>query len=160
MNLEEAKNAIESVERNLDKAVFVEAASFERDDRKLKVAITERLKRACKRGKVWKSKAFLTAFKNAEYGYDEKVARSVGGKDGIFLLTREYRPANVMMKKIFDRFLDHSDGSANKIAKAMGVERKSLMPVRLVSHHLRLLGVLAIQKNNDLLVLVDYDNTK
>ena len=160
MNLDEAKDAITAAEGDLPNQPFVIAHTFSRDGRDLHVGVTARLKRIANKGLVWNSKHFLTAFKNAAYGYDDSQAISAGGYDGIFRLTRDHRPANEMMKKIFDRFLDKSDSGAQEIANAVGVPLDSFMPVRLVSHHLRLLGILHRADNSDTLVLVDCDDTK
>ncbi|MGD2151587.1 MAG: hypothetical protein PVJ20_14410 [Desulfobacterales bacterium] len=160
MDLKEIKKLIESVESKLSEHTFIIAHAFERNGRVLYVALTNRLKKSCKRGRVWKSKAFLTAFKNAEYGFDESRAKSQGGSDGIFLLTRNYLPKNEMMKKIFDRFLDKQNSEAEVIAKELNINITSLLPVRLVSHHMRLLGVLMKGTTEDTLVLIDYDDTK
>jgi hypothetical protein len=160
MNIEKARVAVEQAEGALDGAVYVVAATFERDGRQLEVAITDQLRRSCRKGKVWKTPAMLTAFKNARYGFDESHARSPGGSDGIFILTRDHQPANPMMKKIFTRFLDRPGSGAAEIAAQLGVAVEQLIPVRLVSHHLRLLGVLLPGRDRDTLVLVDYDDTK
>ncbi len=160
LNLEEAKAVVAAVEGDLADQAFVVAHTFSRDGRELGVALTERLRKVAKKGRVWNSKQLLSAFKNAAYGYDESKAISAGGYDGIFRLTRDHRPANEMMRKLFDRFLDRADGGAGEIADALGVPISSLLPVRLVSHHLRLLGVLHRGRDSDLLVLVDYDDTK
>ena len=49
---------------------------------------------------------------------------------------------------------------AEEIAKALETNLKDLLPVRLVSHHMRLLGLLKKNNQADVLVLVDYDDTK
>ena len=46
-------------------------------------------------------------------------------------------------EELFDRFLDKPGSGAKGLAEAVGVPLGELLPVRLVSHHLRLLGVLA-----------------
>ena len=158
MTLIEAKTTIERIEGSLSALPFVVAHTFSIDGRSLHVAITDRLRRRCRKGRAWKSPAFLTAFKNAQYGFDPNRAHSPGGADGIFVLTRGHRPANAMMTKIFDRFLDKPDSGAAEIADYLGVELQSLIPVRLVSHHLRLLGCLHRGERDDTLVLVDYDD--
>lgn len=160
MALQDAKHRIEAVEHQLEGSPFVVACTFERNGQKLNVALTDRLRRACKRGRVWKSKAFLTAFKNAAYGFDPSHAASPGGSDGIFVLTRDHVPKNTMMTKIFDQFLDTANGSCDTLAAHLGVNKHTLVPVRLVSHHMRLLGVLLTARDEDLLVLVDYDDSK
>ena len=160
MKLAEAKSLITACESKLPDQAFVVIHTFERDSRKLRLALTARLRKLCRRGRVWKSKAFLTAIKNAQYGFDESHARSPGGLDGIFMLTRDHSPPNEMMRKIFDRFLDRSDIGVMQIAKKLGCKAEALIPVRLVSHHLRLLGVIHRTKARDTLVLLDYDDTK
>ena len=160
MDLIQVKELIESKEKELGNSVFVVVYTFERDGRKLHLAITERLKQRCRKARIWKSKPFLTAIKNVEYGFDPVRAQSPGGSDGIFILTRNYKPKNEMMKKIFDRFLDKSGELADEITKEMKILKSDLIPVRLVSHHLRLLGVLKHDKDEDILILVDFDDTK
>lgn len=160
MNLDELRQLVTAAEPALASAPFVIAATFERDGRPLDLALTERLRKACKRGRVWAQKPFLTALKNAGYGFDLRKAMSPGGQDGIYLVTREYRPANEMMRKLFDRYLDRPDGDAAALCHALGTTPSALLAVRLVSHHLRLLGVLHRTTDRDLLVLVDYDDSE
>ena len=102
----------------------------------------------------------LATLKNAAYGFDELQARSVGGRDGIFVMDRKFRPPNEMMTKLFDRFLDKPSSGAEELATAVGVPLADLLPVRLVSHHMRLLGVLARKDDADWLVLVDCDRSE
>ena len=159
MNLNQIKTIIINAENDLPGQTFVVIHIFVRDGRQLRLALTERLRKMCLRGRVWKSQGFLATIKNAKYGFDEAHARSPGGSDGIFLLTRDHRPKNEMMKKLFDRFLDRPDSDIQAIATALHCEPASLVPVRLVSHHIRLLGVIHRTETVDTLVLVDYDNT-
>jgi hypothetical protein len=65
-----------------------------------------------------------------------------------------------MMRKVFDRFLDNPGSGADDVAAALGVPLGELLPVRLVSHHVRLLGVLARGESADWLVLVDCDRSE
>ncbi|MBT3374043.1 MAG: hypothetical protein HN976_27880 [Lentisphaerae bacterium] len=65
-----------------------------------------------------------------------------------------------MMKKLFDRFLDKPDSGCEDLAGELGTEVKALQPVRIVSHHMRLLGVLHRRAGEDIVALVDFDNTK
>lgn len=62
-----------------------------------------------------------------------------------------------MMKGMFQGFLDRPDRPARAVAQALGTDPKALLPVRLVSHDLRLLGVLHRDDKDDWLVLVDHD---
>ena len=159
MKLQDIKSLVTAAEPRLADQPFVVIHRFEEDERAVRLALTERLRKASRRGRVWKSTAFLTALRNAQYGFDETRAHSPGGSDGIFLLTRSFKPQNEMMRKVFDRFLDRPGSGAEDIAKALGASLESLIPVRLVSHHLRLLGVLHRGATGDTLVLVDYDDT-
>lgn len=160
MTLDEAKQLIEQAEPLLNGSPFVAVHVFQRNDKELTLAITDRLRQSCKKARVWKSKPMLTAIKNAEYGFDQNYTRSSGGSDGIFILTRDHQPANQMMKKLFDKFIDKPGSEAQAIADELHTPLNSLVPVRLVSHHLRLLGVLKSSSEGDTLVLVDFDNTK
>lgn len=160
MNLVEAKQLVEKAEPLLAGAPFVLIHTFERNKRKLILGITERLRRRCRKGRVWKSREMLAAIKNAGYGFDPDHACSSGGRDGIFVLTRTHQPRNKMMRKIFNQFIDKPDSEAGAIARALGVPLPSLQPVRLVSHHMRLLGLLRDTGDEATLILVDYDNTR
>lgn len=160
MNLSEAKLMLESVESELLNKPFVIAKTFERNNRILHLGITDRLRRLAKRGRVWKTNAFLTALKNAEYGFDESHARSPGGADGIFLIDRNFKPQNQMMRKIFDQFLDKNNEAISAIARELKAEVSNFRAVRLVSHHLRILGLLHQDSLGDWVILVDYDDTK
>lgn len=100
----------------------------------------------------------LGALKNAMYGFDPARPRSRGGADGIFLVDRKHRPRNPMMTKLFDDLLDKPDGAAGEIAAELEVDVETLLPVRLASHGLRLLGLLARGDDEDRLVLVDFDS--
>jgi hypothetical protein len=160
VELTEAKDRLKAIESALADAPFVAFHAFEREGRVLHVALTERLRKAARKEGVWKSREMCASLKNAAYGFQESQARSTGGRDGIFLLDRSFRPANEMMHKLFDRFLDKSNSGAEELAAALGTPLEELLPVRLVSHHLRLLGVLARGETEDWLVLVDCDRSE
>jgi len=162
MSLQEYKNLIQQAEPLLLNEKFVIIKDFIRNNRKLSLAITARLQQKCKKGRVWKNKALLTALKNAEYGFDPNHPHSPGGNDGIFILTREHKKTNQMMNKIFNKFLDNpkEQGFISDIAKRLETSEKELIAVRLVSHHMRLLGLLHCSDKGDILVLVDFDDTK
>jgi len=65
-----------------------------------------------------------------------------------------------MMRKIFARYLDRPGSGVADVAASLGARPTDLQAVRLVSHHMRLLGVLFRAPSSDRLVLVDYDDTK
>jgi hypothetical protein len=160
VDLAEAKDRLKAIEDELADAPFVELQAFEREGRILHLAITARLRKAARKEGVWRSREMIATLKNAAYGFDERQARSVGGRDGIFLMDRTFRPANAMMHKLFDRFLDNPDSGAGELAATLGVPLVELLPVRLVSHHMRLLGILARGETADWLVLVDCDRSE
>ena len=157
MDLVDARERIRAIEDELADAPFVEFHAFERDGRTIRVGLTERLRRSARKEGVWRSREMLATLKNASYGFDERNSRSVGGRDGVFLMDRGFRPANEMMAKLFDRFLDKPGGGSDEIARSLGVSSSELLPVRLVSHHMRLLGVLVRRESVDWLILVDCD---
>lgn len=98
--------------------------------------------------------------KNAAYEFDSRLSHSNDGREGILIWEPTYRPANEMMAKLFDRSLDKPGSDAEKLASALDVPLADLLPVRLVSHHMRLLGILACRKDDDWLALVDCDRSK
>ena len=102
----------------------------------------------------------LTALKNAAYGFDPRSPRSRRGADGIFVVDRGFRPVNSMMNKLFSQFIDKPDPLVSVLAGALGSAAEDWVPVRLVSHHMRLLGVLSLAGDEAQLVLVDYDDDK
>lgn len=157
-SLTDIKSRLLAVEPDLSSAPAVPFHDFERDGLVLRLYLTDRLRRRAVKAKVWRTPALLTALKNASYGFDERQARSQGGRDGIFLLDRSFRPPNTMMTKLFDGYLDKPGSGAAGIAAFLGVTQADLTPVRLVSHHLRLLGVLVRGQRVDHLVLVDCDS--
>jgi hypothetical protein len=160
MELSEVKSKLVQIEEHLPTSAFSIFHSFYRDGRLINVGITMRLKKCAIKDRVWKSKPMLKALKNAAYGFDDKQARSRGGADGIFLLDRHFSPKNEMMKKLFDGFIDQPKSGVMDIALALGVEPSVLLPVRVVSHELRLLGVLYRAEKEDWLILVDCDASK
>lgn len=160
MDLAEAKMRISRAEADLEDHPVANFAEFATPHGELRVFVTERLRKRCKKERLWKSSAMCTALKNAEYGFDSKASQSRGGSDGIFTVDRSFRPVNSMMKKLFERFLDKPDLLVSEIGSVFGVDSSNWVTVRLVSHHLRLLGVIAIKHGVSHLVLVDCDNEK
>jgi len=160
MELREIRTRIDSIQGHLDKAPFVELVSFEHGEGVLKVALTDRFRRRAERAGIWGSDAMLHTLINAGRGFHDERPRSLGGDDGIFVLDRNFRPENVMMKRIFYEFLDRRPAELESILRALRCPYEQLQAVRLVSHHTRLLGVLARREGEDWLVLVDIDPTK
>jgi len=146
---------LDDAEARLAAAEFTALRPSERDGRTLTVVLTRRLHRIAKRARLWPSTALLVTLKNAGYGFDPVRARSVGGRDGIFLLDRTVD--NPMTRKLYAKFLDREDSGAAELAEYLEAPLASLQAVRLVSHHLRLLGVLHRDEAADWLALVDLD---
>lgn len=156
----ELKSLLKDKEKEISQNNFTILFDEQINGRKLTVILTQRFYLKTKKARIWLSNQFLTALKNYKYGYDETNARSTSGRDGIFLVDRDFKPKNEMIKKIYDRFLDKGDNKADMIVKYLGVSKSDLYGVRIVSHHLRLLGVLSRNIQNDTIVLIDYDNSK
>ncbi|MBL8677811.1 MAG: hypothetical protein JNK05_01500 [Myxococcales bacterium] len=151
------RELLRALEPTLATAPFERLVRYERNGRGLNVCVTDRLRRAAVKEGVWRSHAMVTALENGRYGFDPDRARSLGGRDGLFVVDRDFRPANAMMKKLYDRYLDKPESGAELVASALGCAVSELVAVRLVSHHLRLLGVLSRGADDDWLVLVDVD---
>ena len=160
MDLSELKRQLDHIEASLKSSPIIDLGNFETPVGEITVAITGRFRKRCRRGRVWKSNSMLTALKNVQYGFDPRHSRSRGGADGVFLIDRNWRPPNEMMRKMFDRFLDKPDPLVAVLVERFGVPAGQLIPVRVVSHHLRLLGVLIKREIGANLALVDYDDTK
>jgi hypothetical protein len=54
-----------------------------------------------------------------------------------------------MMRKIFARYLDRPGSGVADVAASLGARPTDLQAVRLVSHHMRLLGVLFRAPSSD-----------
>ncbi|MCG7850969.1 MAG: hypothetical protein MIO92_00445, partial [Methanosarcinaceae archaeon] len=61
---------------------------------------------------------------------------------------------------IFNCFLDKPDPLVAEIAVRYDAPLAKLLPVRVVSHHMRLLGVFIENGAGGRVVLVDFDDTK
>ena len=160
MELSEVRSKLEAAEEELAARPVTVFADFRTPHGDLRVSVTDRLRRKSRKGRVWKSPAMLTALKNAAYGFDPKASRSRGGADGVFSVDRNFKPANAMMAKLFGQFLDKPDPLVEVLAAYLRTPPQEWLTVRLVSHHLRLLGVLAISPAGGHLVLVDHDGEK
>lgn len=145
--------------KSLDSKEIALLSEYHRDGSILSVHIIGQFCKRCRKAGVWARSELYATINNAQYGFDQSASFSPGGRDGIFRLTREYRPKNAMMKKLFDQFLDKSGSAAQEIADHFNVPKAELIPVRLVSHHMRLLGVLVSLDHHAHLVLVDVDQS-
>lgn len=160
MDFAEVKQKLEAAEVVLVGQPTAVFAEFHTPHGELRVVLTDRLRRKCRKGRVWKSPAMLSALKNAAYGYDLNAPRSRGGADGIFLVDRDFRPVNSMVKKLFDQFIDKPDPLVPVLADVLRWPKESWIPVRLVSHHMRLLGIISALHGITQLTLIDYDDAK
>lgn len=149
------RSALDAAEARLDADQFAELPPTARDGHATRVVLTPRFYRLARRARIWRAPALAITLKNAGYGFDPARARSLGGRDGVFLLDRGHD--NAMTRKIFDRFLDRPDSGAAEVAAFLSTTVAELQAIRLVSHHLRLLGVLHRAPATDRLVLLDFD---
>lgn len=127
------------------------------NDRELKVYLSRSLKKQARKSKTWKSKEFCITLRNVKYGLDGETSRSKGGRDGVYLLDRNFTPRNEMQKRIFDRFIDSQSSDYSEILKALKISHNGTQAIRVVSHHMRLVGIYRSHESEDILVLVDVD---
>jgi len=160
MELGEIRTRVDSAGHALEAAPFVEIAGFEIEGCVLRLALTQRFKLQAERAGVWGSEAMLHTMMNAGCGFHADRPRSLGGDDGIFVLDRNFCPENVMMRRMFQGFLDRRSEDLEAILRALECTVEDLQAVRLVSNHVRLLGLLHRSSREDWLVLVDVDPTK
>ena len=159
MKLRETRARVRKIEVRLAQELTVRFHTFERNGRRLHVSLTDRLRKNAEKEALWRSRELAVTLNNAAYGYDEMMPRSGSGRDGIFLMDRSFRPVSPMMRKLFDGFLDKKGSGAQEIAADLSTSVADLLPVRLVSHHMRLLGVLHRADDVDSLILVDCDRS-
>lgn len=164
MELREIRTRVDSIQDQLPVAPFVELVRFDDGERVLRVALTDRFRQRAMRAKVWASEGMLRALTKAQRGFRAEHPRSLGGDDGIFVLDRNFRPENVMMRRMFQGFLDQRPQELRSILSALGRAPEDahgdVQAVRLVADHTRLLGLLVRGMNEDWLILVDLDPTK
>jgi hypothetical protein len=160
MEIKEAKKKLEVCEKLLEKENLVEFAFLDTGNQKLQLYLSSLLKKNCSKKRIWKSKAFFITLKNIKYGIDLFNFKSKGGRDGIFVIDRSYTPKNMMQKKIFDQFIDNENSDFNQIVNRMNFSSDDINAVRIVSHHMRLLGIHQRIDGIDKIVLVDFDDTK
>ena len=157
-SLNDIKLFLEDIEHEIVETHLTHCCHIVNDGRSLHVYITNRL--VSKLGRKWKSKEFLTAFKNVRYGFDPQKSRSERGRDGIYLLDRNYKVKNMMMKKIFDHYMDKKGSGFTEIANYLNKSPADFLAIRVVSHHMRILGVMCMEKDDCHITLVDYDDTE
>ncbi|MDC0670560.1 hypothetical protein [Nannocystis radixulma] len=153
--LAELREALDAAEARFTADEFVELPAAERDGRTIRVVLTRRFYRLARRARIWRGAALVITLKNARYGFDPNRARSLGGRDGVFLLDRGID--NSMTRKIYGQFFDRTYSGAAEVAAFLSATLAELQAIRLVSHHMRLLGVLYRGTSADWLVIVDFD---
>jgi len=149
------QEALDAAEERLATEAFAELPAIDRDGRAIHVVLTRRFYKLARRARVWRGRALAITLKNAGYGFDPIRARSLGGRDGVFLLDRGHD--NAMTRKLYDRFLDRPDSDAAEVAAFLSTTVAELQAIRIVSHHMRLLGVMHRGAAGDWLVVVDFD---
>lgn len=163
MEIADVKAILEELEESIEQNTVSEFAELEIDGKVLVVYLAKDLKKNCQKGKIWKSKPFYITLKNIKYGMDKKQMRSKQGRDGIFLVDRDFRPENSMQTKIYKKYVDKENSSFSEVVKLLDIkkeEKTNIKGVRVVSHHLRLLGFFLEKAEKDILVLFDFDAEK
>jgi hypothetical protein len=149
------REALEEAEGRLAGEAYVALRPVVRDGRTIHVVLTARFHKLARRARLWKSPAILTALRNAGYGFDPAHPRSLGGRDGVFLIDRGVE--GPMTRKLYAGFLDRPNSGAAQLASYLGASLEQLQAVRVVSHHLRLLGVMHRRPTADWIAIVDFD---
>lgn len=129
--------------------------------RTLRVFLSRHLVRAIVKGRLQHSALLWKALLNLRYGYEPARGNSPGGRDGIFRVTRDFKPPNEMQRKLYDRYLDRPEGRDELCRFVSNVDEAH--GVRVVSHGLRLLGFVEVPSDGSAamaLVLVDVDVNK
>lgn len=129
------------------------------DEYPTEVYLTSLFLKKCRKGKIWNTPQLLSTLQNCWYGVDMKRLKSPGGKDGIFMLDRDFTPRNEMQRKIFDQFIDKPNSGFEELCQFLKCQKEEVIAVRVVHHHMRLLGILQHNPNTGLsrVVLVDFD---
>lgn len=157
MQIADIKRRLSALEDKLAKSLLVSYEDFEVNGKSLKVYLSNSLQKRARKARVWKTKEFCITLRNAKYGLDPYNTKSKGGRDGVYLLDRDFKPANEMQKRIFDQFIDKSNSDFSAIVEALKLSYEQVRAVRVVSHHMRLLGISHTGKEEDILVIVDVD---
>ncbi len=145
------------METALRESLLVRYGDFVVNERAFSVFLAQKLMKEARKSKVWKSKEFCITLRNIKYGLDPEQSKSKGGRDGIYLLDKGFRPYNEMQRRIFDRFTDKPDSDYMAITEQLNLDRDKTVAVRVVSHHMRIVGIYHKGKTEDTLVLVDVD---
>ncbi len=154
MELADMQQLLAQIEPELPNHIWSLLATFERGDRAVHLALTNRLKRRAEEEGIWKSGDFCATLRNAATGLQDRQT-GAPPEDGIFLLDRATAPGNEIASKLSDELLDWVGSHASEIAQSLEAQANALLPVLLVSRRLWLVGVLSRRKRDDWLVLVD-----
>lgn len=157
MQIENIKSRLSALEDELAESLLVSYEDFEVNGKSFKVYLSRSLRKRARKARVWKTNEFCITLRNVKYGLDPDSAKSKGGRDGVYLLDRDFKPANEMQKRIFDQFIDKQNSDYATIVDALKLSHERIRAVRVVSHHMRLLGICHTGKEEDILVIVDVD---
>lgn len=157
MLIENVKEKLTKAESTLKDNLLVHYEKFAVNEKQLSVYLTQKLMKEARKSKVWKGKEFCITLRNVKYGLDPEQVKSRGGRDGIFLLDKAFRPYNEMQRRIFDRFIDNPNSDYVAITDELNIDSDQIVAVRVVSHHMRIVGIYHRGENEDVLVLVDVD---
>lgn len=145
------------MDNELSKSLIVSYEDFVVNGKPFKVYLSGSLKKHARKARVWKTNEFCLTLRNVKYGLDQNSTKSKGGRDGVYLLDRNFRPANEMQKRIFDQFIDKPSSDYAAIVDALELAHERVRAVRVVSHHMRIVGIHHSSSTEDILVLVDVD---
>ncbi len=160
LQIEDIKSRLSVLESDLSASLIVHYEDFTVNQRSFRVYLCQKLIKQARKSRVWKSKEFCITLRNVKYGLDPESAKSMGGRDGIFLLDRTFKPYNEMQKRIFDQFIDKPASGFIAITKELGLSASHIKAVRVVSHHMRIVGIYHTGAKADTLVLVDIDTKR
>jgi len=129
---------------------------------RLTVFLSPSFLRAVRKQRLQGRRELYSALSNLKYGFDPAKGANPGGKDGIFTVSRDHRPGNDMVTKLYDSYLD-TDRGPKELRQYLKVP-EAAQGVRVVCHGLRLLGFVEVEAEQGVmlerLVLVDVDVRK
>ncbi|MFH0980934.1 MAG: hypothetical protein V2A79_05285 [Planctomycetota bacterium] len=128
---------------------------------RLRVYLSPHFRRVLRKSRPAQTAHLVKALRNVKYGFDIKRSQSRGGRDGIFAVSRDFRPRNAMMVKLYNRYFDTPQGKAE--LRHYFDDPGATRGVRVVCHSLRLLGFMELRDEDGCsvqkLVLADMDAT-
>lgn len=160
LQIEDVKSRLAVLESDLTASLLVHYEDFTVNQRSYRVYLCQKLMKQARKNRVWKSKEFCITLRNVKYGLEQDSARSRGGRDGIYLLDQNFKPYNDMQRRIFDQFINNPASDFIAITKELDLSTAHIKAVRVVSHHMRIVGIYHTGVETDTLALVDVDTKR